>query len=206
MYLKELIKDLAKKNNKQILKELENLYKDIQEEYEIKDEKLYFQEKIDLMDKKYDLIVEENKKLKEFVKDKTDDIEELKKVLGKFKIELKDLRNNQENESKSLNKGKNKSSKKIKTVLKDNFNIFKKKNNLSSKINKNLICKKEDNTKILVKNKEESTLSISDKYSTPDKNNKNSSTATNKTHNKGNNNFDEQFGNIFIYIRFFVYV
>jgi hypothetical protein len=186
-YLRKLLQDLTKQDNSSIKKELDTLYKEIiQEGRKCVNKYSNIDLKIEEIDKKYKIVSRENELLLNIVKDKSDDIDELKNALNLFKKELKDLKNNRKNLLNNVQiKNRTKSMEK---VIK-NSKIFNKKIESQTILNQVQINSKE---KKIVVNKEISDLS-SGKFSTPDKNLKFSTTATNKTYTK-NENFEEIIG------------
>jgi hypothetical protein len=184
------MQDLTRQDNSAVKRELESLYKEIMQEGRKCDKKSFnIDQKIEEIDKKYEVISRENEMLKNIVKDKSDDIEGLKNVLNSFQKELKDLKNNRKNMLQNIQiKNQNKS---LEKVIK-NSNFFKKKIQ-SQKILNQVNVKSQE--KVLKINKESSEVS-SGKFSTPDKNLKFSTTATNKTCTK-NENFEEIVGKLF---------
>ncbi len=183
--------DLTRQDNSAVKRELESLYNEIMQEGRKCDNKSFnIDQKIVEIDKKYDVISRENEILKNIVKDKSDDIDELKNVLNSFQKELKDLKNNRKNIIQNIQiKNLNKSTEK---VIK-NTNIFKKKIQSQKILNQVEVKSIEKNLKIKKENSEVS----SGKFSTPDKNLKFSTTATNKTYTK-NENFEEIVGIFFL--------
>ena len=168
------------------MKEVDILYKQILKESEKKESNIHFEEKINQIERKYEVIAMENQKLKDIVHDKTQDIEDLKKVLIVFHKDLQELKDNRITMINKINKKPNQTL----DNNNKNFNTFKKQN-LSNNLNKIKIISKE----ILLK-KDDSNISNSAKNSCPYINLKNSSTnSTTKTLNK-NNHFDEFLGNL----------
>jgi len=179
------MQDLTKNYNITIITEMNNLYWQILKDTEKKENNLEIEEKIKQIEKKYELMAKENQKLHEIVKDKTDDIEDLKYILSVFHKDLNEIKQNKINFNKIINKKPNQSldqnNKSLNTFNKKSLFQNLKKINLKSK-------------EIFVK-KDDSNLSFSAKNSTPELNLKNSTTSTNKTYNK-NKNFDEMLGKI----------
>lgn len=164
-----------------MIEEIENVYKNTVQGVKKNAVKLKpkedFDSRIEKIEGKFEKIAKENKMLKDMVIDKSHDISEMKQVISSFQKELKDIKDN-----KLIHKGILTKKPKRSVDLSKNYNIFKKKNcvvndNKKTVVNSASVSIKLNNDS--KKRKEESSASA--QFSSPDKNLKNSTTATNKT-------------------------
>ena len=123
MNLKELMKDLSRKNNSTVKKEIESFYKAVLSENKTKESGINITGRLEEINHKFDYISNENDKLKAIVNKKTNDIEEMKIVVSDFQKELNELKENRTKMYKNIKSSDIQNKKNSK-----NFNIFKKKN------------------------------------------------------------------------------
>jgi hypothetical protein len=85
------------------------------ENAQLKQENIELKTKLDLIDKKFDIIIQENENLKKFIEKKSDNFEVMQNNLVRFEKILNELKdNNNSSKEKSLNVNQNRSEKDLK--------------------------------------------------------------------------------------------
>jgi hypothetical protein len=87
-----MVKDLAKKNNRFVNMELENLCKEFTGVSDSKTDSQMIKRKVDDIDRKFDYLIKENRELKKLIEFKTKGISKINTAMNLFRKEISNIK------------------------------------------------------------------------------------------------------------------